>query len=68
MEQLRTETDPAMTLHLAVILLVQAVSQCMVHAPGRCVPHIITYLRERLPLDHHQLLVKLQGRHKSNCF
>jgi len=59
-EQLRTEADPAMTLHLAVILLIQATSQCMVHAPGRCVPQIITYLKEHIPVDQYELLIRCQ--------
>jgi len=60
-EQLRHETDAAMTLHLASVLLVHVHAQCMVHAPGRCVPHIIAFLKQFLPADQYGILLRSQG-------
>jgi len=60
-EQLRHETDAAMTLHLATVLLVHVHTQCMIHAPGRCVPQIIAFLKPYLPADHHSTLLRSQG-------
>jgi hypothetical protein len=59
-EQLRQETDIAMALHISAVLLVQIHTQCMVHAPGRCIPLIIAYLKQHLPADQHSLLVECQ--------
>jgi len=60
-EQLRQESDAAMTLHLASVLLVHVHTQCMVHAPGRCVPQIIAFLRQYLPADQYSILLRSQG-------
>jgi len=62
-EQLRHETDAAMSLHLAVVLLVHVHTQCMIHAPGRCVPQIIAFLKPLLPAEHYSTLVRCQGNH-----
>ncbi|CAM2111984.1 E3 UFM1-protein ligase 1 [Caretta caretta] len=60
-EQLKVTEDPALVLHLISILLFQFSTQCMLHAPGRCVPQIITFLTTKIPEDQHSLLVKYQG-------
>jgi len=60
-EQLRQESDAALSLHLAVVLLVHVYTQCMIHAPGRCVPQIIAFLKQYLPADHHNTLLRCQG-------
>lgn len=49
-EQLKESEDPALVLHLTSVLLFQATTQCMVHAPGRCVPQIISILTGRIPV------------------
>lgn len=48
-EQLKESEDPALVLHLTSVLLFQASTQCMLHAPGRCVPQIISILTGRIP-------------------
>lgn len=48
-EQLKETEDPALVLHLTSVLLFQASTQCMLHAPGRCVPQIIGTLTGRIP-------------------
>lgn len=48
-EQLQESEDPALVLHLTSVLLFQATTQCMLHAPGRCVPQIISILTGRIP-------------------
>jgi hypothetical protein len=59
-EQLRAETNAAMSLHMSVVLLVQKFNQCMIHAPGRCVPQIIEYLKKYLSIEEHDLLTQCQ--------
>ncbi|XP_028393266.1 E3 UFM1-protein ligase 1 homolog [Dendronephthya gigantea] len=61
MEQLRQETEPAMGLHLAAVILFQQHTGCMIHIPGKCVPHIITYLAEHMSPDDHVKLTQYQG-------
>ncbi|XP_061176553.1 E3 UFM1-protein ligase 1-like [Saccostrea echinata] len=59
-EQLSTETDPAMLLHLSVVILFQTFTSNIVHAPGKCVPQIITFLKQHLAPESHELLVQMQ--------
>uniref|UniRef100_A0A8C7CUX8 E3 UFM1-protein ligase 1 n=1 Tax=Oncorhynchus kisutch TaxID=8019 RepID=A0A8C7CUX8_ONCKI len=47
-EQLKETEDPALILHLTSVLLFQASTHCMLHAPGRCVPQIIGTLVGRV--------------------
>lgn len=60
-EQLKETEDPALVLHLASVLLFQASTQCMLHAPGRCVPQIIGTLTGRIPTEQQQLLSSYQS-------
>lgn len=55
-EQLRQETEPAMALHLASAVLFQHYTSCMVHAPGRCVPQIISFLEDKLTAENYEKL------------
>lgn len=59
-EQLKDSEDPALVLHLTSVLLFQASTGCMLHAPGRCVPQIIGTLIGRIPTDQQQLLSAYQ--------
>ncbi|KAA0708866.1 E3 UFM1-protein ligase 1 [Triplophysa tibetana] len=61
LEQLREAEDPALVLHLTSILLFQNTTHCMLHAPGRCVPHIIGLLESKIPKDHYKLLSEYQS-------
>ncbi|XP_015279587.1 PREDICTED: E3 UFM1-protein ligase 1 [Gekko japonicus] len=60
-EQLKVTEDPALVLHLTSVLLFQFSTHCMLHAPGRCVPQIITFLSTKIPEDQHSCLVKYQS-------
>lgn len=60
-EQLKETEEPALVLHLASVLLFQASTQCMLHAPGRCVPQVIATLTGRIPTEQQQLLSTYQG-------
>nr|XP_056712608.1 E3 UFM1-protein ligase 1 [Euleptes europaea] len=60
-EQLKVTDDPALVLHLTSVLLFQFSTHCMLHAPGRCVPQIITFLSTKIPEDQHSSLVRYQG-------
>nr|CAD7447656.1 unnamed protein product [Timema bartmani] len=66
LEQLSTCTDPALVLHLASLLLFQAVSQTMLHASGRFVSNILAHLASHLTAEtfnslqlYHDLVLKL---------
>ena len=61
LEQLRQETEPAMGLHLATVILFQYHTGCMIHVPGKCVPHIITCLADYMSPDDHTKLTHYQG-------
>eukprot|EP01135_Chromosphaera_perkinsii_P004931 Nk52_evm36s304 gene=Nk52_evmTU36s304 len=43
-EKLNAEVEPALVLHLAVVILFQTSTKSMVHAPGKCVPQLIQFL------------------------
>ncbi|KAM3931953.1 E3 UFM1-protein ligase 1 isoform 2-T2 [Leptodactylus fuscus] len=48
-EQLKVTEDAALVLHLTSVLLFQFTTHCMLHAPGRCVPQIISFLSTKIP-------------------
>lgn len=60
-EQLKETEDPALVLHLTSVLLFQASTHCMLHAPGRCVPQIIGTLTGRISAEQQQLLSTYQS-------
>lgn len=60
LEQLKDTEDPALVLHLTSVLLFQASTNCMLHAPGRCVPQIIGTLTGRIPDEQQRLLSNYQ--------
>lgn len=60
-EQLKETEDPALVLHLTSVLLFQASTHCMLHAPGRCVPQIIGTLTGRIPTEQQQQLSAYQS-------
>ncbi|XP_038048122.1 E3 UFM1-protein ligase 1-like isoform X2 [Patiria miniata] len=60
-EQLQNETDPAMALHLAAVLAFQNSTQCMLHAPGKLVPQLISFLQTHLASTNYSLLLRYQG-------
>jgi hypothetical protein len=68
-EQLKNQSDPAMALHIAVVLVFIKVTGSLLHAPGRVVSQVIAYLQEKHKLDvspqdlalfhdYHDLVVK----------
>lgn len=60
MEQLRDESDPAMMLHLSVVVLFLNYTQCILNASGKFVPMIIAYLKSYLSKEQHDDLVMCQ--------
>ncbi|KAM4521910.1 E3 UFM1-protein ligase 1 [Odontesthes bonariensis] len=60
-EQLKDTEDSALVLHLTSVLLFQATTHCMLHAPGRCVPQIIGTLTGRILPEQQQLLSAYQN-------
>ncbi|XP_056014591.1 E3 UFM1-protein ligase 1-like [Ostrea edulis] len=59
LDHIQRETDPAMLLHLSVVVLFQTFTSNIIHAPGKYVPHIITFLKQYLAPESHQLLVRM---------
>lgn len=60
-EQLKVTEDAALVLHLTSVLLFQFSTHCMLHAPGRCVPQIISFLSTKIPEEQHSILVNYQS-------
>ena len=66
LESMTSETDPAMLLHLASVVLFQTFTQAIIHVPGRCVPQVITFLKQHMEDRKYVKLVELQGNNKWN--
>lgn len=49
LEQMNTSQDPAQVLHIASLILCQGVTQNMLHASGRYVSILLTFLQPHLP-------------------
>ena len=58
-DSLKEETDPAMTLHLTVVILFQQTNGCLIHTPGRLLPSILPYLKQGMESNDYQLLSRL---------
>lgn len=54
--------DPALALHLAVLAIFTTLSQNMLHASGRQVPLIISYLKAQLKDEDSKLLQAYHGK------
>lgn len=50
-----------MALHLAAVLLFQHFTSTPVHAPGRCVPQIISFLSSHLTTEQQETLTRYQS-------
>lgn len=64
-EQLNVSEDPALVLHLASLIIFQGVTQTILHASGKFVSSILTFLQPSLPTDvynslqrYHDLVLK----------
>lgn len=62
LEQMESSIDPPLTLHLACLVLFQAVTGNMLHASGKFVPHILAYLKTQMSADKFSLLHNYQGK------
>lgn len=60
LEHLREELEPAMILHLVVVILFQQHTNCMLHAPGKLVPHITSFLSGRVNTSYYSKLIQYQ--------
>ena len=60
MQQIEACQDPALTLHLAVLILFQCQTGCMLHASGKFVPQILTKVSENLEDEAKNLLQNYQ--------
>eukprot|EP00053_Salpingoeca_punica_P013503 m.122155 g.122155 ORF g.122155 m.122155 type:complete len:774 (-) comp16218_c1_seq2:130-2451(-) len=62
LQLLAAETRPAAVLHLIVSLLFQKATGCMVSAPGKCVPLLVSFLEGKVAPAVHTRLVNAQTR------
>jgi len=60
-EQLNAAQEPALVLHVAVLLLFHSVTQNLLNASGRFVPTIVTFLQPHLPAPTYEMFLQLQG-------
>ena len=68
LEQLKSETDPAVALHLSSVILIHTYTQNIVHIPGKCVPLLIEFLKSHMEADKYDLLHNQQGIYNSFYF
>lgn len=61
-EQLAGETNSAMVLHLAVVLIFQTYTGELLHAPGKSVPNIVAFLKDHVKENDHRLLLEYQTK------
>ena len=61
---LQEENDPATVLHLTSLLLFYASTGHMLNAPGKFVPHVLTFLRADLRDDTFQKLLSFQSSYQ----
>nr|CAG4640670.1 EOG090X0267 [Eulimnadia texana] len=61
LEQLGAAEDPALALHLAVLVIFHSVTQTALHASGRFVPQIVSFLQPHLTPEVAQLLTTFQS-------
>lgn len=54
--QMNNATDPSLALHAAVLILAQSVTGTAIHASGKFVPQIITFLDGKIPDQTRDLL------------
>jgi hypothetical protein len=59
---LEAENDPATVLHLASTMLFYHSTGLILNAPGRCVPNILEFLKDRIQADVHAKLVHFQSK------
>lgn len=57
---LKEEKEPAMALHLTSVLLFQRCTNCIIHAPGRLVPSIISFLSKHMSDPEYVILTDFQ--------
>jgi len=61
LEQLSGATDPALTLHLAALVIYQTFTGHMLHASGKFVPAVVTRLADLVPAEVISVLQQCQG-------
>lgn len=61
LEQLTNCTDPALVLHLAVLIIFTISTQTMLHASGRHVSAILTFLQTVLSTDDSKVFNNYHG-------
>lgn len=60
LRSLKEEQDPAMALHIILVLLFQQKTNCILHIPGKFIPTLISFLSDHVPSKEHMKLAKCQ--------
>lgn len=63
-QQLQEATDPALVLHLTALILFTTVTGGILHASGKFVAQILTYLSSQMSNDDNKLLLEYHGEWK----
>lgn len=61
MQQVESCQDPALTLHLASLVLFQCQTGCMLHASGKFVPNILTKVTQNMDEEAKSTLMSYQN-------
>ena len=60
LENIRTEREPSMALHLVTIFLFQQYTNTLLDVPGRIIPRVIDVLCSHMKRDDHMKLLQYQ--------
>lgn len=61
-QQLSETEDHALTFHLTALILFITVTGCILHASGRFVSHILTFIRPNMSFEQNDLLTQFHGK------
>lgn len=64
-QQVKETEDPAIILHLVVLILFTSCSNAIIHASGKFVSNILQYLQPHLNAEQNNILKQFHGR--CNC-
>lgn len=68
LERLEKEKDPPLVLHLAALVIFTVANQAIIHASGRHVSGILTFLQNSLSPDQNKILQNYHGKYESISF
>ena len=60
-ENLQSEKQPSMVLHLVVVILFQESTNCAIHVSGKLIPHVILFLHSHIERDKYIRLTEFEA-------